>query len=115
MAAWVSGPEITPPVTPVMGSVMAGLLIHRKQAAVAESRRQAVRYGPLGPRIWPTAHVTEDPGRRAGADKIRAPRNRDPREAQVGPLVALAWISLRSPYRGYLLIMTARAPGQAAF
>jgi hypothetical protein len=28
------------------------------------------------------------PGRRGGTDQIRAPRNRDPREAEEGPLVA---------------------------
>jgi hypothetical protein len=31
--------------------------------------------------------VTEDPGRRGVAIKARAPRNRDPREAEAGPRV----------------------------
>jgi hypothetical protein len=35
-----------------------------------------------------TDHDKRIPGRRGGTDRTRAPRNRDPREAETGPLVA---------------------------
>ena len=47
--------------------------------------------------------MTEDPGRRGGTDQIRAPRNRDPREAEVGPLVTSG--------PGYLRLWSAPASG----
>ena len=43
-------------------------------------------YSACSPRQGGLA-MTEDPGRRGATDQIRAPRNRDPREAEAGPLV----------------------------
>jgi hypothetical protein len=41
------------------------------------------------PRDGVDSLMTEDPGRRGGTDQVRAPRNRDPRKAEGGPLVVL--------------------------
>lgn len=38
-------------------------------------------------RCWDGIAMTEAPGRRGVTDQIRAPRNRDPREAETGPPV----------------------------
>jgi hypothetical protein len=38
-----------------------------------------------------TDHDKRIPGRRGGTDRTRAPRNRNPREAETGPLVASCW------------------------
>ena len=77
---------------------------HDGQLASGTSRRRspAVLPAPPGRRSpaqgrWSVArapvtgwtdHDRGPPGRRGGTDQIRAPRNRDPRQAEEGPLVA---------------------------
>jgi hypothetical protein len=70
MTAWYS-----PPLPGSTRAVKPNVLCQRD---LGPWQRRPGRYGVT---------VTEDPGRRGGTGQTRAPRNRDPREAEWGPRV----------------------------